>query len=56
LGAILSFTPGQRTALWIVDVNGERLVVSSDTFPATTAQELAEVQKILDSIRIENQH
>jgi hypothetical protein len=53
LGLIFSFTPGQRMALWILDVEGERLVVSSDTFPATTAQELAEIQEILDSIRIE---
>ena len=53
LGAVFSFTPGQRTALWIVDVNGERLVVSSETYPATTAEELTEVQEILDSIRIE---
>lgn len=53
LGMIFSFTPGQRMALWILDVEGERLVVSSDTFPATTAQELAEIQEVLDSIRIE---
>jgi len=53
LGAIFSFTPGQRMALWILDVNGERLVVSSETFPVTTAQELAEAQAILDSMRIE---
>jgi hypothetical protein len=52
-GAVFSFTPGQRMALWIVDVNGERLVVSSETYPATTVEELAEVQEILDSIRIE---
>jgi hypothetical protein len=54
LGAVFSFTPGERMALWIVDVNGERLVISSETYPATTAEELAEVQEILDSIRIEN--
>jgi hypothetical protein len=53
LGAIFSFTPGQRMALWILDVDGERLVVSSNTFPATTAQESSEVQEILGSIRIE---
>lgn len=54
LGATFSMTPGQHVALWILDVNGERLVVSSDTYPATTAQEQAEVQEILDSIRIAN--
>ena len=53
LGAIFSLTPGERMALWIVDVNGKRLVVSSETFPATTAQQQAEAQEILDSIHIE---
>ena len=53
LGAIFSLTPGERMALWIVDVNGQRLVVSSETFPATTAQQQAEAQEILDSIHIE---
>jgi hypothetical protein len=53
LGGILSFSPGQRTTLRIVDVNGKRLVVSSDTYPTTSAQALTEVQGIFDSIRIE---
>ena len=53
LGAIFSLTPGERMALWIVDVNGQRLVVSSETFPATTAQQQAEAQEVLDSIHIE---
>jgi hypothetical protein len=53
LGGILSFSPYQRTTLRIVDVKGKRLVVSSDTWPTTSAQELAEVQGILESIRIE---
>jgi len=53
LGAIFSLTPGERMALWIVDVNGKRLVVSSETFPATTAQQQAEAQEVLDSIHIE---
>ncbi len=54
LGTVFFMTPGQHVALWILDVEGERLVVSSDTFPANTAQEQAEVQQILDSIRIAN--
>ena len=53
LGSVHSFAPGQRKALWILDVDGERLVVSADTFPATTPQQSSEVQEILDSIRIE---
>lgn len=52
LGAILSFSPGQRTTLRIVDVNGTRLIVSSDAYPTTSAQGLTAVQQILDSIHI----
>ena len=52
LGAVLSFTPGQQTALSILDVGGQRLVISSDTYPTTTPQTRAEVQQVLDSIRI----
>jgi hypothetical protein len=54
LGRIFRIPPGQRMALWILDVDGERLVVSVETFQATTTQELSEVQEILDSIRIES--
>jgi hypothetical protein len=53
LGGILAMTPGEQMALWILDVNGQRLVVSSETRSATTAQEKAEAQAILDSIHIE---
>jgi len=52
LGGIFAFTPGQRMTLRIVDVDGKRLVVSSATYPATNAQDLAEVQEILNSIRV----
>jgi hypothetical protein len=54
LGRIFRITPGQRMTLWILDVDGERLVVSADTFQATSTEELSEVQEILDSIRIES--
>jgi hypothetical protein len=53
LGTIFTITAGQRMALWILDVNGRRLVISVATFQATTARELSDVQEILDSIRIE---
>jgi hypothetical protein len=53
LGGIFSFNPGQHATLRIVDVKGKRLVISSNTFPTTNAQELAELQGIVDSIRIE---
>ncbi len=39
--------------LWILDVNGQRLVISSETFPASSAQDQAEAQSIIDSIRID---
>ncbi|HXU84577.1 MAG TPA: hypothetical protein VN773_02120 [Verrucomicrobiae bacterium] len=52
LGGIFAFNPGQHATLRIVDVDGKRLVISSDTFPTTNAQELAETQAIVDSIRI----
>ena len=52
LGAIFSFTTGERMTVWILDVNGQRLVVSSGTFPATTTQDQAEAQAILDSIHV----
>lgn len=52
-GHVFSFAPGERMALWILDVNGTRLVVSRETLPGTTAQDQAKVQGILDSIRIE---
>jgi hypothetical protein len=53
LGGIQSFHPGQRTTLWIVDVNGKRLIISSDSYQTTSARELVEVQGILDSIHIQ---
>ena len=52
LGGIQSFQPSQSTILRIVDVNGKRLIVSSDTYPQTTTQVQTELQGILDSIRI----
>jgi hypothetical protein len=53
LGGVFGFTPGQQMAAWILDVNGMRLVITRETQPATSAQDRAEVQAILDSIRIE---
>jgi hypothetical protein len=53
LGGIWSFSPDQHEALRIVEVQGRRLVISADTWPSTNAQELAEVQAIMDSVRIQ---
>jgi hypothetical protein len=50
-----SLLAGERTELWIIDVDGERLVIdaSRDREGETSAQDLAELQAIVDSIQIE---
>lgn len=50
LGAVVSFTPGGRLTLWILDVRGQPLVVSAQTQPETSSQDQAEVQAIMASI------
>ncbi len=51
LGADLTLTPGRSVTLTILDVGGERLVVTTDTTSTTSAQAMAEVQAVVDSIR-----
>jgi hypothetical protein len=54
LGGIQSFQPGQQTTLRIVDVGGKRIIVSSDTYPGyTTDQMRSEIQSIVDSLHVE---
>jgi hypothetical protein len=43
--------PGQIDRLWILDVDGQRLVVDAAYMPEATAQERAELAKVVDSIR-----
>jgi hypothetical protein len=45
--------PGQKDRLWILDVEGERIVVIATFFPEGSAQDLAEMQAVIDSIQIE---
>jgi hypothetical protein len=53
LGGIFSFNPGQSSDFRILDVNGQRLVISSDTYPGyTTDQMRSEIQAIVDSIHV----
>ena len=52
LGATGDITPGGRDRVWILDVDGQRLVIDAPEKPGQTAQANAEVQGILDSIRI----
>jgi hypothetical protein len=44
--------PGQHDLLDILDVNGRRLVILTNFYPATTAADRAELQAIVDSIKI----
>jgi hypothetical protein len=45
--------PNALWRIWVLDVDGIRMVVRSDSFPATTAQVQAELAAIVDSIQIE---
>ncbi len=45
--------PGERWHLWILDVEGVRVVVQSMDYAGTSAQHRAELQAIVDSIQIE---
>lgn len=45
--------PGQRWHLWILDVDGMRVVVNSADYAETSPQHQDELQAIVDSIQIE---
>jgi hypothetical protein len=45
--------PGQIEELWILDVDGNRLMIQATWFPDSPPQDIAEMRTILDSIRIE---
>jgi hypothetical protein len=44
---------GQREDLFILDVAGTRLVIDAATYPATSAEDRAEMQAIVDTLLIE---
>ena len=53
-GAYRGYTgPGYIEEFWILDVEGSRLVVSTQRTPDMPAEDIAESRAILDSIRIE---
>ncbi len=54
LGAVFSLAPGQSMVVRILDVAGSRLVISSDTFAQTTAQDTAALEQVLGSIHFVN--
>jgi hypothetical protein len=44
--------PGQIDLLWILDVDGTRLVIDMAYFPATSRKDRAELMEILESVQI----
>jgi hypothetical protein len=52
-GSVYSQGPGNLWHLWILDVDGSRVVVTTNDFAGTPAEDRAEMQAILDSLRIE---
>jgi hypothetical protein len=48
----LGMHPGQLNVVYIVDVNGDRLVIDTWHMPGTSAADLAELDAILASMRI----
>jgi hypothetical protein len=52
-GTIYAQGPSHLWRLWILDVEGVRVVIQSADFPGTSAQHQAELQAIVDSIQIE---
>jgi hypothetical protein len=53
-GSIYAQGPGNVWHLWILDVSGVRVVILAQDNPGTSAEDKAELQGIVDSIRIES--
>lgn len=45
--------PGQVDRLWILDIDGERLVVGASFMPSTDAKDRKELWMVMESIRFE---
>ena len=52
LGATFGMTAGDRVRVWILDVDGQRLVIESTEPTGQTAVTKSEVQGVLDSIHL----
>ncbi len=46
-------TPGSHDRVWILDVDGVRLVLDATDYASATSEDKAELQSIIDSIQIE---
>ncbi|MQB01001.1 MAG: hypothetical protein GEU78_12025 [Actinobacteria bacterium] len=45
--------PGYTEEFWILDVEGNRLMIAAERSPDSPSEDIAEMRAILDSIRIE---
>jgi hypothetical protein len=45
--------PGQEDELWILDINGQRLVIDATHMPGTSMADVAELHSIMRTIRFE---
>jgi hypothetical protein len=45
-------SPGQVDRIWILDVDGQRLLVDASYLPEATPQDRAELESVVDSIRV----
>jgi hypothetical protein len=45
--------PHQAMEFWILDVDGRRLLIETTRFPESSASDVAELEQLVDSIRIE---
>jgi len=52
MGAANTMGPGERDTYWILDIDGQRLVIDAHELPNESPAHKAEVQSILDSISI----
>ena len=52
-GGLPGFVPGGTDAVYVVDVNGQRLVLVARNNPTASAQDVAELQALVDSIHID---
>jgi hypothetical protein len=52
LGATMTMPPSQRTRVWILDVDGERLVIDTSDVAQATDQQRAEIDALLESVRL----
>jgi hypothetical protein len=58
IGSPLSFAyhgyshPGQVEEIWLLDVDGQRLMIEAGTSPGSSEADIAELRSILDSIDI----